>query len=68
MGGGGGKDGELDFNVIKINVLTLCIRKDRPEQTGKIQTAASDQGLHCLQLIQNGLAEEKYTVKGNGCK
>ena len=37
-------------------VLTLCIRKDSPEQTvcpdHTPQNAASDQGLHCLPLIQ----------------
>ena len=37
-------------------VFTLCIRKDSPEQTVDLdqtqQNTASDQGLHCLPLIQ----------------
>ena len=65
----------------QISVLTLYIRKDKPEHSVNPdqtpQNAASDLGLHCLPLIQqlytrsqvtNVLVEEKYKVKSKSCE
>ena len=44
---------------------TICIRLDRPanrvDPVQTLQNATSDQGLHCLPLV-----DKKYKVKSNG--
>ena len=47
----------MGFDWVRLLVLTLPIRTDRPEQSVDIdqmpQIAASDQVLHCLPLIRH---------------
>ena len=43
-------------NIHLYTIFTLCIWTDRPKQNGADPgSAASHQGLHCLQLIQQFL-------------